>query len=549
MDGSKVLILGVDGGSYELIRRWAGEGLLPAFRELLATGASGILESTHPPVTSPAWPCFMTGKNPAKHGVFDFITHDGSDVGLVSSRSVESKTLWELLSEKGKRVGVVDIPVTHPPRPVNGFVISDALLAGRPASWPADFLARCEEKLGPYQIFAQTPEADLVGFAEETIGLLGRMETYLHHFLDEEQPDFLAVRLGAPDAIQHFYWRYMDRDHPLHDPAEAERLGGMILKAYAKVDEILGRVLARLGDEWTVMIVSDHGFGPLLASVNLNMFLLAEGLLHLKRDPVTRLKHALFRRGFSPSRVYRAVSRLGGEFLAKKVGRKARNKVIGKFLSFDDVDWSRTRAFSMGHMGQIYVNVKGREPKGIVDRGPAYEEVRNEVERALRKLVNPRTGGALVDRVIRREEVYAGPYVDAAPDLLVVMDDFRYIAFPLFASEAAVITSNIRQNVSGSHRMEGILAVRGPQVARGRTVTGARLVDVAPTVLHLMGLPVPDDMDGRVLRELFAGAGDASRDVKFEAGRGAFAQEDGFELGAEEEEEVEERLRQLGYLG
>ena len=544
---AKVLILGVDGGAHPLVTRWAAEGKLPAFRRLIDSGVSGILESTHPPVTSPAWPCFMTGKNPGKHGVFDFITRDGRDVGLVSSHSIESRTLWELLSEKGKRVGVVDIPVTHPPKPVNGFLISDALLAGRPASFPADVLARCEAKLGPYRIFAETPEADRLGFAEESIALMQRMETFLNHFLEEEDPDFLAVRLGATDAIQHFYWRDMDPSHPLHDPAEAERLGHLILHSYQAVDGILGRMLERLGPEWTVLVMSDHGFGPLLGSVNLNMFLLREGFLHLKRDALTRLKLALFRSGFSPSRVYRTVARLGAERLAKKAGRRTRNKVIGKFLSFDDVDWTRTRAYSLGHMGQIYVNVKGREPGGIVERED-YEAVREEVARALGKLENPRTGGKLVDRVIRREEVFAGPHLDAAPDLLVVMDDFRYIAFPLFASEAAVITSNIRQNVSGSHRMEGILLARGANIRSGATVSGAKLIDLAPTVLHLMGLPVPDDMDGRVLDELFVRGSGEGRRVEFEAAAAAGPGE-GYAMDADETAEVEERLRQLGYLG
>jgi len=289
--------------------------------------------------------------------------------------------------------------------------------------------------------------------------------------------------------------------------------------------------------------MSDHGFGSLHYVVNLNLFLLEQGLLQLKRGAWTRLKTGLFRAGLTPASIWHLIERAGLQNYVWQVGKSTRNKVVGKFLSFDDVDWSRTLAYSIGHVGQIHVNLKGRAPAGIVEPGAEYEAVRQRVSEALHGLRHPTTGQPLVERVIPSEQVAHGPYAQRGPDLHVVMDGYRTIAFPLFATDSRIVTRQIRGD-SGCHRQHGVFVAWGAGVQPGPAVEGARILDLAPTILHLMGLPVPDDMDGRVLTEALS----ASRPVEYQASSPASQEADSI-LSPEETAEVEARLRALGYLG
>jgi predicted AlkP superfamily phosphohydrolase/phosphomutase len=275
--------------------------------------------------------------------------------------------------------------------------------------------------------------------------------------------------------------------------------------------------------------------------------LLQHGLLRLKRRPWTQLKAALFRAGLTPAGVYRLLERLGLQDIVARVSKNSRNQVVNRFLSFSDVDWQRTVAYAMGHVGQIYLNRRGREAQGIVADGAEYEAARERVVAALRQLTHPETGQPLLDQVIYGPDVTHGPYADQAPDLHLVFDGYRCIAFPLFATNTEVITRQIRGD-SGCHRSNGIYVGAGPAFRQGGASDGRRIIDLAPTVLHLLGLPVPRGMDGRVLR------GDLSPDfLETHPVRFVQAGDDGGDeemaLSEQETAEIEERLRALGYLG
>jgi predicted AlkP superfamily phosphohydrolase/phosphomutase len=308
------------------------------------------------------------------------------------------------------------------------------------------------------------------------------------------------------------------------------------------VDEYIGRMLAQLPPEADVLVMSDHGFGPLQNIVNLNIYLIQKGLLKLRRDPWTQLKAAAFRRGLTPTSVYQMVESLGLQNLATRVSKNTRNQVVGKFLSFDNVDWSQTVAYSMGHVGQIYLNMAGREPHGIVAEAE-YHQKRQEVIDVLHELQD-KNGRSLVSKIIVREDTYHGPYAELGPDIHLVLDDYNMIAFPLFATDGNVITSQIRGD-SGCHRREGIFIARGPAIKQDYELPEASILDLAPTIMHLLGEPVPRSMDGQVLNQIFSNPsevtfGDAeSEDV----GAAGLA-----ELSDDEAAQVEERLRSLGYL-
>ncbi|MEM9778103.1 MAG: hypothetical protein AAF902_26235, partial [Chloroflexota bacterium] len=211
-----------------------------------------------------------------------------------------------------------------------------------------------------------------------------------------------------------------------------------------------------------------------------------------------------------------------------------------KFLSFEDIDWKRTTAYSMGHVGQIYLNMRGREPHGIVTEYD-YEEKRQEIVDVLHQLKD-KDGRKLVTKIILREDTYSGEFMEDGPDIHVVIDDYNMIAFPLFATDGKIVTNQIRGD-TGCHRSEGILIAQGPKVSSGDIQPEASILDIAPTVFALLGEPVPDHMDGRVLAEMFAEQPEVSYKSLDDLDLG-----DDHNLSEDDEKEVEERLRSLGYL-
>ena len=543
---SRVLVIGIDGGTFDLIDPWVAAGDLPNLAHLVAEGVRGPLESTLPPVTSPAWPTFATGMNPGKHGVFDFIRPAGGQFELVNATSIRAPTLWQILSQAGRTVGVMNVPVTYPPAPVNGFMISGMLspMNGN-ITYPDGLLDRYANQLKPYRIapHVQYKPGNETEFTADLLDLVECRGEYALQLMDDYPQDFLMFHFLSTDTLQHALWRFVDPSHPRYDPKTAARFGPTVKQLHRRIDDFIGQMLNRIADDTTVIVMSDHGFGPLHHVVNLNLFLLEHGLLRLRRGVWTRLKTSLFRAGLTPASIWHLVERAGLQNYVWQVSKSTRNKVVSKFLSFDDVDWSRTLAYSIGHVGQIYINLKGREPEGIVEPGEEYMAVRQRVIDTLQNLRYPTTGQTLVDEVIPGDQVVQGPFAGRSPDLHVVLDGYRAIAFPLFATDGRIVTRQIRGD-SGCHRRHGIFIAWGPEVRSGETVKGARILDLAPTILHLMELPVPADMDGRALTEALSTSRPVERQSAGQAGGDIDAG-----LSAEETAEVEDRLRSLGYLG
>ncbi|MCA9990089.1 MAG: alkaline phosphatase family protein [Anaerolineales bacterium] len=540
----KLLILGIDGATFDLIRPWAAAGHLPNLARLMNNGVQANLASTMPPVTSPAWPTFMTGCNPGKHGVFDFIEPHGNNFDLVNSTRIRQPTIWQRLSQAGYRVGVLNVPVTYPPRPVNGFMITGILSPkGAQICYPAGLIAQYESALPPYRVapniqYKPGIEQEYIADLFDLIRVHGDWALYL---MQHEPVDVLMVHFIALDIMMHALWRFMDTTHPRH---EAGPFQNAIRDGYALVDAYIGRLLDLLPAGAHTIVMSDHGFGPLHHMVNLNIFLMDKGLLKLKRDPLTQAKAWAFRYGLTPANVYRFIERIGLQNLVTRVSKSTRNKVYGKFLSFDSVDWSRTVAYSIGHVGQIHLNVTGREPEGIVTQAD-YPRQRQRVIEALQDLRHP-AGRPLVSKIISWEETYHGPFAQEGPDLHLILDDYNSIACPLFATEGKIISKQIRGD-SGCHRREGIFIAHGPTFKQAETLPEASILDLAPTIMQLLAQPVPRIMDGRVLAEIFTTPpAVVYDDVEFVADQMADAPGRG--LDDAETAQVEERLRSLGYL-
>jgi len=302
-----------------------------------------------------------------------------------------------------------------------------------------------------------------------------------------------------------------------------------------------------------LVVMSDHGFGPFHKFIHVNNWLLRENFMQLKPGARTRIKHALFRSGFSPMNVYDTLMRLGFGALKREVVRgQGQGLLKTLFLSFEDVDWGRTQAYSLGNVGQIRINLAGREPFGCVQPGAEYEQVRSSIIERLATLRDPKTGEAVVETVYRREELYSGDYLDEAPDIVFLPRRLEYFGFGEYEFGSHKIIEAMKRGISGTHRMNGIFMAYGAAVRKGVEIQNANLTDLAPTILHLMGEAVPAHMDGRVLaaalREDFEPVIRQRRAVAVDsdAHSGPSA---GEVLSAEEQKVLADRLRSLGYVG
>ncbi len=545
---TKLLIIGLDGATFDLIKPWAAEGQLPALAQLMRDGVIGDLESTLPPVTSPAWPTFMTGKNPGKHGVFDFIRPRAGSFDMVNASQIRGQLLWEILSEANYSVGVLNVPITYPPRPVNGYMVPGLLSPDQGKTvYPPDLLKPYEGELGKYRLTpnVQYKPGNEDEFIADLHDLIDVQLRYALRLMKDHPTDVLMLHFLATDNGSHALWRFMDKTHPRYDPTLAAQYGDALLKVYQHLDTAIAQIQSAISHPPSaIMVMSDHGFGPLHRTINLNILFIEKGLMRLKPRFFTRLRWRAFRSGLTPANVYKVLAKLGLQNITARVSRKARNEALSKFLSFEDVDWSKTVAYAMGHVGQIYINLQGREPYGSIPPSE-YPAARQKVIDVLNTLIDPTTGQSLVDRIIPREEAANGPYADQGADLHLILDGYKTIAFPLFATEGRVLTPQIRGD-SGSHRLHGIFIGQGDAFAKGATISGARLLDLAPTILHILNVPVPEDMDGRVLIDALA---PELRSRSMQIGAAATTAQTPVDFTADEQAEVEDRLRALGYLG
>ncbi len=550
----KIMIIGLDGVPLDLIQRWAGGGYLPNLRRLMDGGAVGQLRSTIPPTSGPSWSSFVTGMNPGKTGIYDFLYRREGTYSFppVNASLRGGTTIWRYLSDAGYRVGVLNIPMSYPVEPVNGFMVSGWMTPYKATDYiyPPDLAGELEREIGNYRIYPTETFAEnrKESFLKATYDLL-EMRTRTALYLARTRPwDLFMVVFFDTDRVLHQLWHYLDPDHPWRTDREDREW--VVRDYFHQVDESIGRLLEYADEETLVIILSDHGMGRANNFIVLNNWLLDIGMLCLKRDPWTRLKEWMFWRGFTLRNVHRLLDRVGLARQAEYVAGYFVDHLLKlAFLSFLDVDWSRSRAYSFGrHLGSIYINLKGREPQGIVAPGAEYEAVRDEIERLAYEFRDPRTGRLLIGQVLRREEIYTGPYLERAPDLILRPREPSDIFFGLadFGHRRTVATV---YRYSGMHRDYGLLILNGPGVRPGAQLEGAVIQDIAPTVLHTMGLPVPTDMDGRMLAEAFAGGYLEAFPLHFSAPAATLAPTEVVDYTQEGEKEIMERLRGLGYLG
>ena len=547
------IIVGFDGATFALIDSWVAQRMLPHFAKLIKEGARAALKSTIPPMSPQAWTTFQTGVNPGKHGIYGFMESDlHTPRRPVTSSSLKAPAFWKFFSKAGCRVGIVNVFATYPPQPINGFIIAGRLVpSGKPFMFPSDLTDEITRNVGEYivDIDPYHAEENLRDISEEDfLALLHKMmdiRIRTFHYLQETyHPDLFVIVFTVTDMVQHFFWHYLDPNHPRHPGPGNTPMHKAILDVYRALDEFLGDVMNQMGSQDVLMVVSDHGFGPWYKELNLNYWLIENGWLALSNPnrPSRLLKD--WTKRLLPRSLLRPIMQ------AYSYQRKRRHITQYQEKPFD---WSRTKAFAHGHYGNIYINLQGREPFGIVKPGKEYEQVCDLICQGLEEWVNPLTGKPVVKRAWRKQELYYGPYLNYAPDIIIEWADYAYVGSRATNYRGPAVHDvhcfyhNLIQ--SGSHRPEGILLLKGPGVRPGYSSPPVNIQDVAPTILYMGGLPIPSYMDGRVLVELFED--DFVRENPpciVQMSLPGTQKGISGDLSPEDSEEILKRLRGLGYL-
>jgi predicted AlkP superfamily phosphohydrolase/phosphomutase len=484
----RVCVIGIDCAPPELV---FGEfrSVMPNVDRLIRSGIHGPLQSTIPPITVPAWMCMMTGKDPGTLGIYGFRNrkdHSYDALEFANSRMVREEAVWDILGRQGKRSTLIGVPLTYPPKPINGLLVGDFLTPSTDADYtfPSDLKDEIRSVVGDYVVdvrnFRTTERdrvlADLRHMAEQRFRLA-------RHLATSHPWDFLMLVEMGTDRLHHAFWRFHDPRHPQHEPQSRYR--NTIRDYYIELDGYIGDFLDALPDDTTVMLVSDHGAGPMDGGICLNEWLMQEGYLALKQ-PVTAMTK------FSTSLV----------------------------------DWSRTRAWGDGgYYGRLFINVEGREPQGTVPADQA-DALLAELTARLEALGDEQ-GNPIGTRVMRPRDVYRAVN-GVAPDLIVYFGNLRWRSVGSLGHGTVWTHENDIGPDDANHSETGIAVIaRLDAPPRNSEPRPMSIYDIAPTILSEFGVQPPAGMVGSSV---------------------VSSQEAAPVYTPEEEAEIARRLEDLGYL-
>ena len=556
MGKNKVVIIGIDSGSFDVILPMIERGELPNIASIMKSGAWGDLQSTVPSVTLPAWASFLSGVNPGKLGIF-YLTRDSHstyDEGPPTDISrVPVKFLWHHLSDNGKKVISV-IPFPFPPTKINGIIVSNTgsgvglkalksypseisneLVSALPLEEVGKSQRNSKQEYGRGSTIREEYLDNVIKHADMTTEITRDISLYL---LGKYEWDCFITVFKSTDDIQHRFWSFMDPSHPLYNNRGQDLYGDVIFDTYRKIDRAVGDILSYAKDA-TVVMLSDHGMAPIRKFFYANRWLNENGLLKIKGER----RKADFR-----------IIKISLRDILNKLNIRINifpnlniPIVRRKSLPFsEEIDWSRTKAYATTF--GININMEGRERHGIV-KSDEYNGICETLRDDLYQLTDPQTGERVFEKVYRREEIYTGPCLHDAPDIVYhFKKPFYHAKKDLFSSfvfeeisKKEVVTANHL-----NHASTGIFLAKGPDIKTNERLDRIHIIDIAPTILYLMGLPIPMNMDGRLLWEVLHKEAETKRPPRYIDSEDLQESMEG--LSPEEEDIVKEQLRQLGYI-
>lgn len=547
-NNKKVVLIGLDGGAFHVLRPLIDAGVMPILARFLREGASGLLLSTRPPVTVPAWPTMFTGVNPGRHGIFSFTCRKSGrgKPHTASLMDVKAPTLWELLGSSGYRVGIMNVPVTFPAQPVNGFMVS-----GFPAPdglsevvWPREEYDKLIHKFPDFLVNwpglgkQASNDAKKVSAIKSVNAWLRARIRVFEYFLDRHCVDFCFLVFEYTDKVQHWFYPLLNSMINKSFTDEDSEIFELLKEGYGEIDRAIARLVERFGENANYIVVSDHGFGPVNRVVYLNHLLEQHGLFTPRRMKALAAKAASL--GRFPLCIR---SRLG----------LAQDEPWHRLDTWESplTNFSRTKAFA-GHQYEqaIYINVIDKCFHGVVQPGSEYNAIRRKIVNILRQAKDFRTGKFIFEGAWPYEEIYTGEYIHNSPDVIFDLAPGYVVSAGIGLS--IVLDNGFLRNAresdgTGFHRPDGIFLGYGPAFRSTQNVN-ATLLDVAPTVLALMGVMIPAGMDGCIIEEAVwpssisfgHKAKKVSKPTRERASDSVYSLDD--------EKEIARRLADLGYL-
>lgn len=547
----KVVVIGIDGGTFDLFVPWMEQGHMPALSLLVKQGTSGELMTTYPPLTCPAWWSLSTGKNPGRFGCYHFWQIAPRSYEIKRSKSYGPGTnleLWDILNDAGLSCGIVNNPIMFPPARIRDYAVAGCFASAKSDfTWPRDFRKTLDMVAGEggYELDSLTCESksDESTAADCRRVLEKRRKVICHLLAQGNRPDFFLGVITESDRMCHRLLNRMGKGDAL-----AEKSERLLVDFFRSLDSAIADMLAALAEDDHVIVMSDHGFGNRDRGFYINEWLRREGYLTLKTGSVGgRLKSRVRRKVNNALislnlRDYVKAKVPGGLLarLAPAGDLEGKGETIYDYIQNGLIDWRNTKAVALQD-GLIYLNTEDR-PQGIIRFGAEYEALRDELIKKLGHIANPGTGLRLSTEIYRREEIFQGNYMAEAPDLYLAIENYSIAAFPNIRRDGRLMGP---LELAG-HRRNGMVIFKGPHIHAGRKIEAAQIIDLAPTILHIMGVPIPSDMDGKILWDLFADGSELSRDASFQKPK--YRHRKSLAPDPEDDEKIRKCLEELGYL-
>ncbi|MEW6169940.1 MAG: alkaline phosphatase family protein [Candidatus Omnitrophota bacterium] len=571
----RVIVIGLDGATWTNLKPWMGQGLLPNLKFLVDNGVNGELKSTIPPQSALAWSSFMTGVNPGKHGIFGFVKpfkDKRYETEIVTSSDMKTKTIFEILSDNKKISGVINLPITYPPLKINGFMVSCGLTTPSVNcnfTYPDDLFEKNRIERKEYILslrWKKYSEKQKDKFFSDLIKCEGKRKEVSFKLMNKYDWDLFVVVFGGTDWLQHFCWHYIDPKHSKYNQVEANKFLPTIIKYYTKIDSIIGEFISLVDENTSLFIISDHGFGPREKRIDLHKLLENGGFLHYRK--MSRLSDAL------EKKVNAAINKIRGtlhrhsflyrkgKVFAKIIYRKIKAKTLKNDLPKENskrirpdiessylrkINWQRTFFYSGYPDDTGYINLKGREPEGIINSNEEYQQVRERVINLIDSLSNPENGRKLKVKIYKGEEIYKGPYARNGYDLCFDIEDETYDL--RCAANLKNIFNDIK-TATGKHTRDGIILCYGKNFKKEYCIKGAQILDIAPTIFYLLGVPLPDYFDGKVLKDAISNEYLIYNPIEQQKifNENTLTERDNNTLNEEDTSKVKKRLADLGYI-
>lgn len=551
----KLIVLGLDGATFDVINPMLEKGDLPTFRKLIKEGCYGRLKSTKIPISPSAWSSFLTGLNPGNHGIFDFVKRRENSYDHIPVNSTQRKgiPIWQVLGEFDKECGVLNVPCTYPPEDIKGFMIAGfPIPPGQVYMKPEGLAEELNANFGQINLQPNIfySEGNEKNFANDQHRCWDDTEKVFKYIYKEKRWDVLIAVFKPTDEIMHGLWKSIDPTHPSYN----EKIGKYrekVLDLYRKADSLIAEIIENKGEDTDLIVMSDHGFGPVHSTLYMNNWLLENNYMHYRNSLGVAFRKFLNETGINLENAFKIGKRAGLSTIGKKVAYSTNQGSFIKkllnmfFLSYQDIDWKRTRAYSAGNFGQIYINTKGRELKGVVDESE-YKELTSELIKKLKRFSDPRNGKIVFDQVLKREEAFNGVYASEAPDIVFFSRNFEYTTNRMFEFGSNKLVGEQVIDRSGDHKLYGIFFAYGNKFKKCKKIEGARIVDIMPTMLYSLGLPIPKGLDGTVLQGIFEEDFKKANKPEF----AIFAEKKKLtkDHDRKEEEDIKKRLKGLGYV-